>query len=96
MEGQEYVFTAIALEEAYVPLDTLVNRVHRENVSLALFDVGGVGAIRYVLASGTIRFSLPDGEESNEASDYWFEANITLRAEGDELIDFRGYMYACW
>lgn len=30
VEGQEYAFTAIALEETYVPLDTLVNRVHRE------------------------------------------------------------------
>lgn len=96
VEGQEYAFTAIALEETYVPLDTLVNRVHRENISLALFDVGGVGAIRYVPASGTIRFSLPEDAESNEDSDYWFEANITLRAEGDEPIDFRGYMYAYW
>ena len=40
VEGQEYAFTAIALEETYVPLDTLVNRVYRENISLALFDVG--------------------------------------------------------
>ena len=96
VEGQEYAFTAIALEETYVPLDTLVNRVYRENISLALFDVGGIGTIRYVPASGTIRFSLPEDAESNEDSDYWFEANITLRAEGNEPIDFRGYMYAYW
>ena len=84
------------LEETYVPLDTLVNRVYRENISLALFDVGGIGTIRYVPASGTIRFSLPEGAESNEDAGYWFEANITLRAEGNEPIDFRGYMYAYW
>ena len=78
VEGQEYAFTAIALEET------------------ALFDVGGIGTIRYVPASGTIRFSLPEGAESNEDAGYWFEANITLRAEGNEPIDFRGYMYAYW
>ena len=94
LEGQEYVFTALPLEAPYVPLDTLARRMHREDVSLALFDVGGIGEMAYIPASGTIRFSCSDEANRTWQDNAWIDADITLRATGDTPIDFRGHLYA--
>ena len=94
LDGQEYTFTALPLEAPYVPLDTLARRMHREDVSLALFDVGGIGETVYTPANGTIRFSCSDETVSTWQEHAWLDADITLRATGDTPIDFRGHLYA--
>ena len=94
LEGQEYVFTALPLEIPYISLDTLAHRMHREDVSLALFGVGGIGETVYIPASGTIRFSSSDEADSTWQEHAWLDADITLRATGDTPIDFRGHLYA--
>ena len=94
LEGQEYAFTALPLEIPYISLDTLAHRMHREDVSLALFDVGGIGEMAYIPASGTIRFSCSDEADSTWQEHAWLDADITLRATGDTPIDFRGHLYA--
>lgn len=94
LDGQEYTFTALPLKAPYVPLDTLARRMHREDVSLALFDVGGIGEMAYIPASGTIRFSCSDETVSTWQEHAWLDADITLRATGDTPIDFRGHLYA--
>ena len=85
---------ALPLEAPYVPLDTLARRMHREDVSLALFDVGSIGEMAYIPASGTIRFSCSDETASTWQEHAWLDADITLRATGDTPIDFRGHLYA--
>lgn len=94
LDGQEYAFTALPLEAPYVPLDTLARRMHREDVSLALFDVGGIGEMAYIPANGTIRFSCSDEANRTWQDNAWLDADITLRATGDTPIDFRGHLYA--
>ena len=75
--------------------DKLVKKGYaREDVSLALFDVGGIGETVYTPANGTIRFSCSDETDSTWQEHAWLDADITLRATGDTPIDFRGHLYA--
>ena len=97
LDGQTYSFSYTpALDNLlYTPLDSIFKSMWKEDINVALVSSSGdiFEYAPYNSASGTIQFHGHEGENESLEGGGDFEADITLATNGENPIQFKGYMY---
>lgn len=89
--GQTFDFTCVE----FISTDKLYEAISKENINIAMVEgISNGERLFTTTASGSIQFDNHEEKGCDHEANKCFEADFTLRIEGEDPIEFTGYLFA--